>query len=65
MEAGIPIGFLQGAGGISQEIHTLLELAQPLKKDSHVIFQDDPDDLIKEINSLLDQIHSKYRMIYN
>lgn len=65
MEAGIPIGFLQGAGGISQEIHTLLELAQPLKKDSHVIFHDDPEGLIKEINDLLDEIHSKYKMIYN
>lgn len=65
MEAGIPIAFLQGAGGISQEINTLLDLAQPLKKGSHVLFNDDPDNLITELVALLDEINLKYKDIYN
>ncbi|MDB5176144.1 MAG: uncharacterized protein JWM81_1002 [Candidatus Saccharibacteria bacterium] len=64
METDTPIGFLQGAGGISEEIQTLMTLAHPLRAGAMVTFNESPDDLIKELTDHLDVEHVKYKDLY-
>jgi hypothetical protein len=64
METDTPIGFLQGAGGISEEIHNLIALAHPLKPGAMVTFNEFPEILIKELTAHLDKDHAKYRQLY-
>lgn len=64
MEAGVPIGFLQGAGGISDEVQTLMTLSEPLPGGSAVIFNESADRLIKEVTDHLDSINAKYHNLY-
>lgn len=64
MESNKPIGFLQGAGGISEEIQTLMALAHPLPTGSKVVFSESSDELIKELTDFLDVEHAKYRALY-
>lgn len=63
-ETDTPIGFLQGAGGISQEIQDLLALARPLRSGTLVTFSDDPNDLLKQLTDHLDKEHRKYHNLY-
>ena len=64
VESGTPIGFLQGAGGISDEVQTLISLAHPLRDGMEVLFSDDPKELIQDLVRLLDKEHSKYKDLY-
>jgi len=64
METDTPIGFLQGAGGISDEIQTLMNLAHPLRHGAFVAFDDDADKLITELTKFLDNEHKKYPDLY-
>lgn len=64
METDTPIGFLQGAGGISEEIQTLMGLAHPLRSGAMVTFNDNSDDLIHELTAHLDVEHAKYKNLY-
>lgn len=64
IESDTPIGFLQGAGGISTEVQTLIGLAHPLREGVEVLFDDDPDELMKDITKLLDHLHNKYKDLY-
>ncbi|MDB5184611.1 MAG: uncharacterized protein JWN38_419 [Candidatus Saccharibacteria bacterium] len=64
METDTPIGFLQGAGGISEQIQTLMSLAHPLRTGAMVTFNDNPDALIKELTDHLDIEHAKYKHLY-
>ena len=64
MESETPIAFLQGAGGISQEIQNLLDLARPLKPHTEIVFSESPDELIKELTELLDRQHRRYHNLY-
>jgi hypothetical protein len=64
MESNTPIGFLQGAGGISEEIHNLIALAHPLKPGAKVLFNESADQLIKELTAYLDIEHARYRSLY-
>jgi hypothetical protein len=64
MESRTPIGFLQGGGGISEEIQTLMSLAHPLPSGSMVTFSDDSDELIKELTDFLDLEYTKYHELY-
>lgn len=64
MEAGVPIGMLQGAGGISNEVKTLMTLAEPLPGDSVVMFDDSATDLIKDLTKELDVRNAKYHNLY-
>ena len=64
METGTPVGFLQGAGGISEEIQTLMGLAHPLRPGSMVIFNDNSEELIRDLNAHLDIEHTKYKTLY-
>lgn len=64
IETGTPIGFLQGAGGISEQIQTLMSLAHPLRPGAIVTFNESSEDLIQELTSHLDVEHVKYRSLY-
>jgi uncharacterized protein (TIGR00725 family) len=64
METDTPIGFLQGAGGISEEIHNLMKLAQPLRSGALVIFNQSATELIKNLTTHLDKEHAKYHNLY-
>ena len=64
MESDTPIGFLQGAGGISSEISHLMELAAPIRPGAVVLFDDSPVELVKSLTKALDEEYSKYKEIY-
>jgi uncharacterized protein (TIGR00725 family) len=64
METDTPIGFLQGAGGISEQIQTLMSLAHPLRHGAMVTFNESAEQLIKELTDYLDVEHVKYRDLY-
>ena len=63
METDTPIGFLQGAGGISNEIMDLLRIAGESKADN-VVFSEDPHDLVTQLIAILDERNQKYLKIY-
>lgn len=63
METDTPIGFLQGAGGISTEIADILHAAGQAHDDD-VVFSDDPEDLINKITKILDVQLQKYKHLY-
>lgn len=64
METDTPIGFLQGAGGISEQIQTLMSLAHPLRPGAMVTFNESPDTLIRDLTDHLNVDHAKYRKLY-
>lgn len=64
METDTPIGFLQGAGGISEQIQDLMALAHPLRAGSMVTFSDSSTELIKDLTEYLDKEHAKYKGLY-
>lgn len=64
METDTPIGFLQGAGGISEQIQTLMSLAHPLRAGAMVTFSESPAELVKELTDHLDIEHAKYKELY-
>ncbi len=64
METDTPIGFLQGAGGISEQIQDLMALAHPLRAGSMVTFSDSSEQLIKDLTDYLDLDHAKYISLY-
>lgn len=63
METDTPIGFLQGAGGISNQIQSILEAAHRAPEEG-VYFEDDADVLVAELAKFLDKRHVKYQDIY-
>lgn len=60
MESGTPIGFLQGAGGISDQIQSILDAAAPLPGDSRVAFDNEPESLIRQLEVFLDDEKHQY-----
>lgn len=64
MESDTPIGFLQGAGGISEQIQTLMSLAHPLRNESAVFFNESADLLVAELTQCLDKLYAKYHNLY-
>ena len=63
METKTPIGFLQGAGGVSTEIEKLIEML-PNAEPELVIYDTDPDKLIERLIKMLNKLHEPYRRIY-
>jgi len=63
METDTPIGFLQGAGGVSTEIMDILKAAGE-ERSSNVVFSDDPEDLVDQLTNLLDSIHAEHRDLF-
>jgi uncharacterized protein (TIGR00725 family) len=64
METETPIGFLQGAGGISEEIQKIVDLAKPLPRGAEMVFSDDPAELVAKLTDILDEQHKKYHNLY-
>ena len=64
METDTPIGFLQGAGGVSEQIQDLMSLAHPLRSGTFVTFNEDPTELIKDITTFLNKENAKYKELY-
>lgn len=64
METDTPIGFLQGAGGISEEIQTLISLAHPIRAGAMITFSESSSELIKDLTEHLDKEHSRYHNLY-
>lgn len=63
METRTPIGFLQGAGGISSQIMDILRAAGE-EHSENVVFSDDPHDLVHQLTKLLNREHATHRKIY-
>ena len=64
METDKPIGFLQGAGGISVEIKAILEAAGSRHADNPVFFSANADKLIADLTKVLDVENAGYWSIY-
>lgn len=65
MEMEKPIGFLQGAGGVSSEIQEILEAAKPLPASDNVIFDTDPERLVKRLIAMVHERHIDDADIYH
>jgi uncharacterized protein (TIGR00725 family) len=63
METNTPIGFLQGAGGISSQIMDILHAAGE-DHSENVVFSEDPEDLITQLTELLNRQHKGYIDLY-
>lgn len=63
METGTPIGFIQGAGGISTEIMDIMHAAGR-KAEDEVVFGDTAEEVLKELLKLLAKRHKKYAHLY-
>lgn len=63
MEINTPIGFLQGAGGVSSQIMDILHAAGE-KQGDKVVFSEDPEDLIAQLTELLNIQHAGYLDLY-
>ncbi len=64
METDTPIGFLQGAGGISTEIQEILSAAGSIRNHNSVLFNEDATELVHELTQMLDKENSKYQDLY-
>jgi uncharacterized protein (TIGR00725 family) len=63
MESDKPIGFLQGAGGISSEIMDILKAAGE-SKNAQVVFSDDADELVEKLVVILNKKLENYLHLY-
>lgn len=63
METHTPIGFLQGAGGVSLEIEELMKIL-PNAHPELVIYDTNADKLVARLTRMLDKLHEPYRNIY-
>jgi uncharacterized protein (TIGR00725 family) len=64
METGTPIGFLEGAGGVGDQIANLMKILPNADPDL-VIFEADAEKLVTKLTQLLDKLHKPYRRIYH
>jgi uncharacterized protein (TIGR00725 family) len=65
MESETPIGFLQGAGGISNQIEEIMAAAQPLPRGAHVAYSADPANLVAQLEAFLDDDKHRYYVARN
>lgn len=63
METDKPIGFLQGAGGVSSHIMDILHAAGESQSEN-VVFSEDPEDLIAQLTELLNGRKKGYLDLY-
>jgi uncharacterized protein (TIGR00725 family) len=63
METRTPVGFLQGAGGVSNQIQELMKVL-PNAHPELVIFDTNADKLVASLTALLDKLHEPYRRLY-
>jgi hypothetical protein len=60
LEAHKPCGILTGSGGTADQIHKLMETLEP-PDGNLVIYDDDPDRLVKRIITILDEKYADIR----
>lgn len=63
METHTPLGLLEGAGGIGDQIPSLLKLLPNADPDL-VISDPDPDKLVAKMTHILDKTHAHYKDLY-
>jgi len=63
METNTPIGFLEGSGGVSVEIMSILKAAGE-EHDKDVLFDTDPEKLVERLVAMLDKDYQRYKAIY-
>jgi len=63
METDTPIGFMQGAGGVSTEIMDILHAAGEAHS-RNVIFSDNAEELVAKLTALLNQRNQRYKAIF-
>lgn len=63
METDTPIGFIQGAGGISSEIMDILHAAGRAS-DDNVVFGDTADEVLTKLIAILTKRNKKYARLY-
>ncbi|RTK93717.1 hypothetical protein EKI60_05230 [Candidatus Saccharibacteria bacterium] len=63
METETPIGFIQGAGGISSEIMDIMHAAGK-RSDEDVIFGDSAEEVLEKLVQLLNKRNKKYAHLY-
>ena len=63
METHTPVGLLEGAGGVGEQIEQLLKILPNADPDL-VISDDDPDKLVERITHMLDKQHAHYKQLY-
>ena len=63
METETPIGFIQGAGGISAEIMDIMHAAGREAGDD-VVFGDTAEEVLEQLIKLLDRRNKKYAHLY-
>lgn len=65
METETPIGFLEGGGGISEQIGGILEAAGKSDHDnSHIVFSSDAEELVAKLVALLNKRRENYMDLY-
>jgi len=64
MEMKKPIGFLQGAGGVSTEIRDILKAAGK-EDDENVVFDDDATSLVERLTTILDNRNGDDKTLYD
>lgn len=64
MESDTPIGFLQGAGGVSTQIQEILSAAGSIRDNNPVLFSENASELIQDLTRTLNKLHAKYSHIY-
>ncbi len=63
METETPIGFLEGTGGVGDEIMDILKAAGR-DESPNVLFSADPAKLLGQLTAILDEERVKYRHLY-
>ena len=63
METDTPIGFLQGAGGVSTEIMDILHAAGE-SRNSNVVFAETGEEVIARLTAILNQSRKHHRHLY-
>lgn len=63
IETETPIGFLQGAGGIGDEIKGIMEAARP-RRSGTVFFSDNAEGLLKQLTDHLDKQRADHLNLY-
>jgi uncharacterized protein (TIGR00725 family) len=63
VETDTPIGFVQGAGGISTEVADILHAAGE-SRNRNIVFGDTPEEVLSKLEALLDVQRERYKTIY-
>lgn len=64
LETKTPIGFLQGAGGISEQVEQLIEALPNVNRDL-IVFEEDPNKLVAKLTAILDKEHKPYHKLFS